>query len=1027
MRFRILGPLEVFDGDRPVVVQAAKLRALLAVLLLRANEHVPIDELIDRLWGDHPPANARRTLQVYVMRLRSLFGDGTARRLIRTRPDGYLLHTDPDSVDLTVFRRTVRQARETADPAERSRLLREADGLWRGAPLVDVHSAHLSAHVAPGLVEERLGAVELRLAADLELGGHSDVIADLRALVTAHPLRERLWAHLVLALWRSGRQADALAAYQDIRRTLADELGVDPGAELQRAHRTVLAGDEEPAASPPPHALLQLPLDLGDFVGRTELIEQVTGRLLDDRASTPVVVVSGPPGVGKTALAVRIAHRVRGRFPDGQLFVDLRGYDRQPPMSIGQALTQFLRTLGTPAEHIPLAVEEQAVLFRSMLSGRRVLVVLDNAASADQVRKLLPAGSGCAVLITSRDELRGLLVTHGARALALDVFAEEETTRLLSDMIGTDKVAAEPRAVAELARLCANLPLALRIAAANVAMEPTGSIAGYVAELRGSRLAALVVAGDTGTAVSSAFDLSYTALDPLAQRVFRLLSLVPGTEFGADTAAALAGVDRTTATAALRALAGAHLVQRCAAGRVRFHDLIRYYATERALAEDSEVQREAALHGLFEWYLRRAHGAADLLYPEMLRMDDEADPLPFDQPDDALAWLRAERSNLVAAIRHAAGPMAWLLTDALRGYFWIRTNGTDWDAAVHAGLRAAEAGGDLRAQVFMRHSLGTLHASFGNAERALAEYRTSLEIARANGFPCVVSAAHNNIGVLRQDLGQLDAAVREYEAALVVQRGLVVLRPAKVTTLVNLGSAYWEMGNLRQAREHFETARELLGDTAAHQARVEVQDSLARVYLDLGELDLAEEFASRALELADLTGHPRQVAEAHNTLGTLCVRRGRDPEAVRHHEFALRVAGEIGHRRAEAAALLGLACVAGRDGRYEEALRMCEQALALITEGAVHSRLGRVLTALAKAHFNLGNDAEALRHAEEAIAAHRRTGHRLSEARAVRVYAEAVARLSGEEEAEPHRALAAEIFAELGAPDSHPVPVLAHR
>ncbi|MDX8032659.1 BTAD domain-containing putative transcriptional regulator [Lentzea sp. BCCO 10_0856] len=1008
-RFGVLGPLEAFDRSGQVSVRPAKLRALLALLLISANEVLRIDELVGRLWGDSPPANAKRTLQVYVMRLRALLGDSHGRELIRTTPGGYQLTIAPDAVDLAVFRKTVAAARATADPAARAALLRDADALWRGSPLVDVEAAYVIVHVTPALAEERLHAIEMRVDADLDRGEHSAVVGELRKLVSAHPLRERMWVQLITALWRSGRQADALAAYQDVRRVLADELGVDPGAELRRLHATVLAGGEEiavpdQATAPAP---MQLPLDLRGFVGRAGLAEWVTTRLRPCAGATSVLVLSGPPGVGKTALAVHVAHRVRDHFPDGQLFADLRGYDEQPPLTADQVLNQFLRGIGIPAEQIPLDVDEQAALFRSVLAGRRMLVVLDNAADAEHVRKLLPADSGCAVLVTSRDPLRGLVVTHGARSLTIDVFDAAEAEQLLVDVVGPELVRAEPGAAADLITLCAHLPLALRIAAANI----TGSIAEYVADLRGRGLAALSVAGDARVAVSAAFDLSYAALDPLAQQAFRLLARLPGDDFGTEVAAVLISVCPATAASVLRTLTDAHLVHRVAPGRFRFHDLIRGYAA--ALPDSRGVD------AVYDWYLSRALGAAQHLYPEML--PSRADGGPFRTAEDALSWLHTERANLVAAISHAADhgprPLAWQLTDALRGYFWLQTNGTDWTVAAHAGLRAAV--GNPQAQALMRHSLGTLYASFHHHGRALEEYDRALEVACLQDVPRVVHASHNNIGVLRQDMGQPAVAITAYETALVIQRAAGHLA-AEATTLVNLGSAFWEMGDLTRACQTFNEALVCLSLSDSHQARVEVQDSLARVHLDRGDLNQAHDYASHAL--ASAAHHPRLAAEAHNTLGAVCLRLGLSGDALRHHSQALDVARSLGHRRAEVAALLGLAEAQGRSGDFVQSLEMCRQAHSLVVASGVRSRVGRVLTALASAHLRLGDGGAAVVQGWRAVCAHREHGHRLAEARALRVYAEAVAVVSGEEEARPHRVMAAEIFASLGVAE----PLVSH-
>jgi tetratricopeptide (TPR) repeat protein len=781
----------------------------------------------------------------------------------------------------------------------------------------------------------------------------------------------------------------------------------------------VLNGD--PLAGPGPAGRDQLPPDIGHFIGRTEVIGRLTDLLVSDGNGTalPIVTLVGPPGVGKTALAVHVAHQLRDAFPDGRLLVDLRGYARRPPMTAGQALTQFLRTLGVPAEQVPLDVEEQSILFRAMLSGKRVLVVLDNAAGAEQVRALLPAHSGSAVLITSRNELRGLAVTHGARQVTLAVFGVTEARDLLGDLLGAGRVSAEPGAVSELAELCAYLPLALSIAAANAAAQSPGSIADYVTELaQGSRLTTLAVDEDDQAAVSTAFDLSYAALKPEARRLFRLLGVAPGPDFTAETAAVIADAGLAEAKELLRRLATGHLVQRRPAGRYQFHDLLRLYAAEQS----EEDERETALLKLLHWYLGTVHNAADILCPEIVRMADDRPPgRGFADHNHALAWLRAERMNLIAAVRHAAEhgplPLAWQLTDALRGYFWIQSDGTDWQIAAKVALKAATTAGDERAQSAMQHSLGTLYASISDHPRAVEHYEHALRIARRAGLPAAQAAALNNLGIVRQDQGELDHAVRHYEQAQVIQQASAD-QAALATTMVNLGSAHWELGHIGRARLLFERARLIVRDAPSWQARVEVLDSLARVHLDQGDLDSATECARQALRLAEETGHPRQVAEAHNTLGTISLRRGSWPQSLAHHEEALRVTRDIGYQRAEVAALLGLANVRIVQDRPADALPLCEQALVLVNRAGFQVRLGRVLTTLARARLALGDYHQAAAQAQAALGVHRETGHRVGEARALWVLGDVSARLDDPAAARLYWDAALRLFDELGAPEA---------
>ncbi|ANZ40587.1 hypothetical protein BBK82_35860 [Lentzea guizhouensis] len=996
--FRVLGPLEVVKDGVVVPIGAGKLRSLLATLLVRYGDNVSADELARVLWPESSPASPRRAVNTYVTRLRKALTEG----LIHTTHDGYRLEVGPDSLDLIAFRRLLDQARTAPDPVREHRLLSQALELWRGAPLSDVDVEHAG---LAALVELHVAAVERRVELDLEAGRASAVIGKLRTLTETHQLRERLWGLLIRALRQAGRTGEAIETYHHVRLLLVDELGIDPSPELNQNYLSVL-GSTPPVVSQaaPARAWYLLPPDLGDFTGRDAVPDQLTARLT--APGMPIVTLVGPPGIGKTALAVHLAHRLEDVYPDGRLFVDLRGYATRPPVSVEQALSLFLRALGVPTDVVPLDHEGKLALFRSMVSGKRVLVVLDNAADSDHVRALLPSSSGCAVLVTSRDELRGLAVTHGARRVGLDVLTTAEAQALLVEVLGEEAVDAEPHATADLVDLCASLPLALRIAAANIAGAPHGSISGQAQDLRERRLDALVVDNDV-VAVRSAFDLSYAAMHPLAQRIFGLCGLVPGSDFTPDMIAVMAGIDVREAAVALRTLATGHLVQQRTPFRYQLHDLLRLYAGERAVAED-------AVPRLLTWYLSVVHTAADLLYPEMARLPGPRATVPFSDAQSALAWLDAERANLVAAIRHAAEhgqpQFAWQLADALGGYFWIRTDGTEWLAAATFGLRAAVEAGDDQARAAMFHSLGTLYAGRCEYERAIEFYDQALRIARELGVRSIEVATTNNLAIVLQDQGRLDDAIRLYADALDVGD-----HATAVTVRVNLGSAYWEMGRLAEAHTHFRTARKLLQHTTSRQAEVEVLDGLARVALDEGDHLCAAAHAREALELARSTGQPRLIAEAHNTLGTAALHGGQPEEATIHHTNALRTAQEVGFGRAQVSALIGLANARRASGHLDEALALCEQALSLVIAAGLTLRRGRVLHALAQVHSDLGHDEKALDLAQQALRVHRATGHRLGEARSLGLLANVLARLQSVESAGSHRAEAEALFEAIGA------------
>lgn len=652
MDFGILGPLRIRVADNAVVVRAAKQRSLAAGLILHANKIVTVDELTELLWDEQPPPGARGAVQAYVMRLRHALGDTPGQQLIRTAADGYLFATPPETVDHVRFRRLACMADRSAAAGQlslASRQLDEALELWRGPAFADIESDLLRREV-PVLAEQRLIAIERRIEIELALGHHRRVISELRALVAEHPLRERYWYLLMLALHHSGWRADALAAYRRARRLLTDELGIEPGDELRKLHEAVLAdrpiagvdkcaryggtgssaddglaghaspGDGRPnnaRVTPRPpegsrqircvpggglaggHASVtvraggsrdpwvrqcQLPRDVGDFVGRVATAGQLTAELTAGSAVVPVVVLSGPPGVGKTALAIRVAHHVRRAFPDGQLYARLSGAGGRP-RRVSAILAELMIATGLCRNSIPEKLDQRAAVFRAWLADRRVLVVLDDAAGAPQVRSLLPGTPGCAVLATGRTDLRGLTALDGASGHVLDVLQPPEALALLSHILGEDRVAAEFAAAEDLAAVCGHLPLALRISAANLASRPGQRLGSYVAELRAEDLLAkLCVNGDPAAAVHAAFDTSYDALDPVLRRLFGLLGLLPRPDFTPGDAAALLDTDAAQAARLLDRLAAASLIHLHAPGRFRFHNLLKTYAAQKASA-----------------------------------------------------------------------------------------------------------------------------------------------------------------------------------------------------------------------------------------------------------------------------------------------------------------------------------------------------------------------------------------------------------------------------------------------------------
>jgi DNA-binding SARP family transcriptional activator len=625
VEFRLLGPVEVRVGSSRLDLGTPQQRAVLAALAVDAGRPVMLGTLIDRVWDD-APVGARPALYAHIARIRHSLDQASARAgqpaaALARRAGGYLLEVDPDRVDLRLFRRLAAAARDPQrSDAERAGLLREALDLWRGAPLADLPGGW-AVRMRESWQKQRLDAVVLWAHAELRLGRPDDVIDAIRELAADHPRAEPLVGVLMLAYVAAGQDAEALDCYATARTRLVHELGVEPGPGLRAVHAAVLRGDLrhtvralQPlpgrAATAPgngPAVPAQLPADVPAFTGRQQELaeldrllgtgDQATGDQATGSAaaSTTVTIaaISGTAGVGKTALAVRWAHRVRSQFPDGQLYVDLRGYDPGQPVPAADALVGFLDALGVAGRDVPLAVDDRAARYRTEITGRRILVLLDNAATVDQVRPLLPGAASCFVLVTSRDSLPGLVARHGAHRLDLDLLPPADAITLLRTLLGT-RVVAEPAAAATLAEQCARLPLALRVAAELAATQPSTPLGQIVADLADDRrrLDLLDAGGDRHTAVRAVFSWSYRHLPAKAAQAFRLLGMQPAADLDPHTAAALIHTSVDRARELLDLLARAHLIQPttrqpAGTGRYGMHDLLRAYATHLGSADDT--------------------------------------------------------------------------------------------------------------------------------------------------------------------------------------------------------------------------------------------------------------------------------------------------------------------------------------------------------------------------------------------------------------------------------------------------------
>ncbi|MEU2676735.1 BTAD domain-containing putative transcriptional regulator [Streptomyces sp. NPDC007107] len=887
MRFALLGPLEVSREDgRRVGPVSAKQSLLLAALLRRPCETVPTAALTAALWGDDPPASAAANLRTYVRGLRSALGDDGPWDGMPRTPGGYLLRVEPGRRDVDLFEEGAARGRRALTLGETARACEElarALRLWRGTVLEGLALPDGLARWAHRLEEHRCQAEEAYAEALLGEGLCPEVVLRTRGLVERHPLRQRAWGQLMLGLARSGDLAGALEAYRRAREALVRETGLEPGPELSRLHEDLLR-QRRPAqavAAPPPPRPRQLPLVTGDFVGRDAALARLDSclaRPAGGPATAVITAVSGMAGVGKTALVLRWSHRVAGRFPDGQLHVNLRGYDEEGALPATDALQGFIEALGVPRSRIPPGEDARTGLFRSLLASRRVLVVLDNARDSAHVRPLLPGAGDSVVVVTSRDRLQGLVTTEGARTLTLGVLTEQESRSLLVRRLGA-RVAAEPAAAAEIVAVTGRLPLALAVVAARMADHPSFPLHTFADELRpaGALLDALEDVG-----ARRVLSWSCLALTEGAARLFRLLGLHPGPDLTLDAAAALAGEPERAVRPLLRELTRLHLLTEHAPGRYVFHDLLRRYAAELVRTVEPSEERRAARERLFDHCLYRAHAAAVLVQPQwpavtpVPRLPSNSGGYARDA-DTALAWFAAEHRGLLRTValaaRHGFGTYSWQLAWALTAYLAPHGLWRDQRSVQETALAAAGEAGDVTGQAMACRLLSRADARLGNLASAEDHLRRALELyERLGDATGQAQTLHNYVELCYMD-GRLTEALGHGNEALRLYR-LSGNGDGEARTLNAIGWLHAAQGDYGRAIESCSQALDRQRRTGDRNGQAATLDSLGFAYHHLARYERATAAYDEAIALFRASADRYHEAETLVRLGETLVATG---------------------------------------------------------------------------------------------------------------------------------------------------------
>ncbi|HTI20295.1 MAG TPA: BTAD domain-containing putative transcriptional regulator [Kutzneria sp.] len=896
MGVQLLGPLELVVDRRPVDIGSPRQRVVLAMLALNANRVTTVDQLIDAVWDDAPPASARSQIQICVSALRKLM---SPEFTITTRPPGYLLEIDRAELDSELFARKVAAAKQLADDGELAQAadaLRAALALWRGPALAGVDSDVVQRDAAR-LQERRLLAEEERLRLELALGRHEEIAGELQALIDDQPFRERPYAFLMLALYRAGRQTEALEVGRRVRATLIEEVGIEPGQELQDLERAILNRDPAlllptPTVVASPKATITprrtadqaiprlLPAGIADFTSREDTVAEIKQVLADgDDVALRIVAISGKGGVGKSSLAIRAAHELSDTFVDGHLYADLRPAGADDDTAA--LLARFLRALGVAGSAIPDGLAERVEMYRSKVFGKRLLVVLDDVTSEPQIRPLLPGSPTCAVIVTSRTRLSEL---SGAHRIDLDLFDEEQSLRMLSRIVGAERIDAEPEHARELVNFCGRLPLALRIAGARLASRPHWRVVSLTRRLR-SEAHRLDELTHRGLVLRTNIGLTYRSLSRSAQQLFRRFALVQAPDFPGWAAAALLDTDLFEAEDILETLVDAQMLDTVLypgeqLPRYRFHDLIRVYAAEQLLAVESAQEREEALGRLLGAWLSLAEQAHRMEYGgDFTVLHGEAPrwtpPGEAEIIDNVVTWWETERRSLVAAIKQAAAAgldeVCWDLAHTAVTLFETKGYFDDWRETTQLALELVEHKGNDRGRAAMLYSLGTLHMSQQRLAEADACFTTALGLFNAVGDVHGRAMALRNMAYVDRLSGRLDRIRDKYTESLELMRS-VGDRVGEAHVLCNLARINMDDRDLTGARARLELALQISQQVRCLRMEAQVLKQFATLYGQTEDFELARQMLHRVLRIVRDVGD--WIGEAHALYSLGLVRHG---------------------------------------------------------------------------------------------------------------------------------------------------------